>query len=325
VHRKLHARNFEEVLREELDAFRELEVPIGEVTSPYTRSDDVDPAVLDVIRDLEIGEPSKPVQFGPLWYVFEVVDIRRDRLAELDYEQRGQSYRKRIFNEKAMIAGSEFTASVMEPENVITRRQGFEILSEVLWDWYSHETPARNLLHYIEEQAWNEPFTRRLVANFDVMLVTFEGGSWTIRTFLEHFTPGRYIIRPDGRQEFRSRLADVVALVVRDHVFLQMADRESLDDDAEFKRTLSLWKEKWMFQQFRTHIAAKTEAPSPRYIEGYADSLATHRYDVAVNESMLDAPELRAAEKNRNMTVHLFKNNSNKQPFPIVDPNWVIR
>jgi len=325
VYKDVIARNFDEVLEEEMASFRDLDVPIGEVTSPYTRSDEVDPAVLEVIQDLEIGMPSEPMQFGPLWYVFEVVDIRRDRLSEADYQQRGQTHRTRIFNQKAMEAGSKFTASIMEPRNVVTKRDGFEVLVDALWSWYSHETPARNLLHYIEEQGWDQPFTRLLVSNYDLPLVIFEGRTWTLRVFLEHFTPGRYIIRPDDRQEFRARLADVVALVVRDYVFLRIADDESLDEDAEFQRTVSLWKDKWMFQQFRSHIETHSESPVAAFVERYADSLATNEHRVTVDEARLEALYRSEPEKNLHMTVHLFKNNSNKQPFPIVDPNWVGR
>ncbi len=322
VHREVLARGFDDVLEEELTSFRDLEVPIGDVTSDYVRADDVDPYVLEVIQDLAIGSPSEPVAYGPLWYVFEVMDVRREPLAPSDYEQRASTVRTRIYNQKAMEAGARFVSSTMEPRNVVTKRQGFEVLAEALWDWYRHETPTRNLLHYIEEQGWDEPFTRRLRAAYDDLLVTFDDERWTIRTFLERFTPGRYLIRPDDRDAFRARLADIVALVVRDRVFLEMADRESLHEDEDFRRTLALWKDHRMFQQLRKHLIAEKRAGSGRWVERYADSLAAKSYRVSVNEGILDTLTTTVNDKNRHMTVHLFKNNSNKQPFPIVDPSW---
>lgn len=359
---KVLERGFDDILEEVQESFSDLDVEIGEVTSTYVKADEVDPGLLEVIQDLEIGSPSAPVSFGSMWYVFEVMDVKRERLSEYEYAERAPSVRTKIYNQKAVDAGAKFVASTMEPRNVATKRAGFDVLVDALWEWYSHETPARNLLHYIDEQAWDEPFTRKLVENYEVPLVSFDGKTWTIHTFLEHFTPGRYIIRPEEMNAFRARIADVIALVVRDYVFLEMADREDLGEDETYRRTLALWKGRWMFQQFRQYILEDADVESEdirsfyerensarggrlvafneldqddrdrirkrmaqEYVERAADSLTSSRYDVEVNEAMLDTLQLGVNDRNRFMTVHLLKSNSNKQPLPIVDPNWVIR
>ena len=113
----------------------------------------------------------------------------------MDYEQRAPTYRKVIYNRKAMEGGQAFVTETMEPLNVVTKRQGFEVLNEALWEWYRAETPVRNLLHYIEEQGRDTPYTRKLIAHYAADLVHFGDEHWTIRAFLEHFTPGRYTLR----------------------------------------------------------------------------------------------------------------------------------
>lgn len=324
VYRDVLEHGFDEVLERELKEFRDLEVPIGDVTSDYIKADEIDPAVLEAIRDLEIGTPSSPVAFDQVWYVFEVMDVRREFLAESDYEERAASVWKQLYNQKAMEEGARFVASVMEPKDVVTKREGFEILADALWDWYSTQTPSRNLLYYIDEAGWERPYTRRLVANRHVPLVTFDGGNWTIGTFLEHFTPGRYVLRAEDRDAFRVRLADIIALVVRDRTFLDMAERESLGDGEEFRRTVELWKDKWMYREYAKRLAGETGVPREDVV-AELETLISTRYPVAVDEELLDTLDVGVSDKNRHVTVHLFKNNSNKQPLPIVDPTWASR
>ena len=63
----------------------------------------------------------------------------------------------------------------MEPMNVVTRREGFNLLSDVLWAWYAQETPVRNLLHYLESKQADPMIARRLMDGFSVPLVAFDG------------------------------------------------------------------------------------------------------------------------------------------------------
>jgi hypothetical protein len=260
-----------------------------------------------------------------------------------------------IYNQKAMEQGAAFVAAAMEPLEVRTKREGFEVLNAALWDWYTDATPVRNLLSYIEGEGLRTPYTNRLAGHYGTDLVHFGGERWTIRTFLEHFTPGRYVLRPDDPAVFKARLADIVALVVRDAVFLRRAEREALADDPAYQSTLAQWTDKWLFLELRRRVADTTaysaadlraahaardsgdlpfdrlDAPQLQQLRlhlaqerflAYSDSLYAH-YDVRINEAVLDTLDLRFSEKNPFMTVQLFKNNSNKQPFPVVDPNWL--
>lgn len=355
LHDQVRARGYDAVLEEQAASFIELGAVPDEMTSPLLTADEIDPVVLDLIQDLQINTPSEPLFYNGMWYVFEVADIRRRRLADVDYEAQAPTYRKVLYNKKAMEQGAAFVAATMEPLGVTTKREGFEVLNAALWDWYTDATPVRNLLSYLEEEGLNAPYTRRLAAHYGTELVHFGAERWTIRTFLEHFTPGRYVLRPDDPAAFKARLADVVALVVRDAVLLRRAEREDLADDPAYRRTLAQWMDKWLFLELRRRVADTTAYADPdlraahaargsdvppfdslgaaqrrqlrlhlaqqRFL-AYSDSLYA-RYDVRINEAVLDTLDLRFSEKNPFMTVQLFKNNSNKQPFPVVDPNWL--
>lgn len=360
VREKIREKGFARVWREDREAFAEIDIAEGELTSPLLGADEIDPTVLEVLKDLAIHTPSEPVQYNGHWYVFEVIDIQRTPLSEADYAQRASTHRKRIYNRKAMAAGQAYVVETMEPLKVTTRRLGFEVLSEALWEWYRARTPQRNLLHYINDQNWDAPYVRQLVEHYDTELVRFGNEQWTIRTFLEHFTPGRYVlrVRDRGYTAFRARLADVVALVVRDAVLLRVAAEERLDRQSKFQRSLELWRDQWMFQEYRRWLVATADTSTSavkayydrkdstmegsfyayeqldsqardkvrnrmmqEWMERYADSIAA-RYDVSINEAALDTLTLSTSSANPYLTVHLLKSNSNKMPLPIVDPGW---
>lgn len=320
------ATSFETVMQEQLDAIPELRLVEGELTSPFVGADELEPEIMAIIKDLPMGTPSQPQFYRGAWYLFEVMDIRRKRLAPEDYEQKAPSYHKIIYNRKAMEQGAEFVEKTMAPLNVRTKRAGLDVLNEALFAWYSDAMPERNLLHYIEVQKLETPYTQQLVEYYDVPLVSYAGTDWSIRDFLSHFTPGRYIIRPDDPLAFKARLSDIVGLVVRDAVLLETARDEKLSEDAAYQRTLALWKNKWLFQEYRNRMlgagARSNENTAGRNtLYTHAESLMAE-YDVDINWSMLDTLHTSVSRANPTMTVHLFKNNANKMPRPIADPNW---
>ncbi|MGI9173973.1 MAG: hypothetical protein ACR2GR_01460 [Rhodothermales bacterium] len=311
---EIDARGYDAVLEEEQAALLEQGASLEELTSPMVDAEEIDPVILAAIQDVPVNMPSNPVAYGGLWYVFEVTDVERRPLAEADYEAKAPTYRKILYNQKAMEEGTAFVARTMEPLNVVTKRRGFEVLTDALWSWYREETPQRNLLHYIEGQGWEKPYAEQLQAHYDEVLVTFGEETWTIRTFLEHFTPGRYVLRADDERQFKARLADVVGLVVRDAVFLRRAHEEGLDQDPVYQRTLAQWKAKWLFEELK-------KRPFVQYrLATYADSLVDAT-NVVINEAVLDTLTLSTPEDAR-LTVQLLKSNSNKRPFPTVDPGW---
>lgn len=358
VREKMREKGFARVWREDREAFAEINIAEGELTSPLLGADEIDPAVLAILKDLDIHTPSEPVQYNGHWYVFEVIDIQRTPLSEADYMQRASTHRKRIYNRKALAAGQAYVGETMEPLKVTTKRPGFEVLGRALWEWYRAQTPQRNLLHYINDRNWDTSYIRQLVEHYDTELVRFGNEQWTIHTFLKQFTPGRYVLRARDPAAFTARLADVVALVVRDAVLLRVAEEERLDRQSQFQRSLELWRDQWMFQEYRRQLLATADTSNSAVkayydrkdstMEGsfypyeqldsqgrdkirdrmmqewmghYADSIAA-RYDVSINESALDTLTLSTSRANPSLTVHLLKSNSNKMPFPIVDPGW---
>ena len=338
-------------------SFSEAALPTGSTESPPLTADELEPQVLAVLQGLPINEVSDPVWYQGYWYLFEVTQITRQPVAPADYQSKASSAEKVLYNRRALEGATSFVASLMEPRNLATKREGFAVLSAALWSWYSEETPSRNLLETIIKGALDTGYTRQLAANLDAPLVSFDNDLWTIRDFLEHFTPGRYQLRAREQPAFIGRLADIVALVVRDALLLDMAEQDQLGDHAGTKRNLELWERQWIFQHYRqwwqgaepitdlqvksyyqekdsqmqgrlvpfdsltNSERAKIRAQLRRErLSRRADSLAQD-LDIYVDEAMLDSLALSPVDANA--TVHLFKSNSSKMPFPIADPNWL--
>ncbi len=320
--RDVNERGWGAVFEDRREAFEEIRMSEPEMTSPLLGADEIEPEILAIIQDLEVLRPSEPVNWNGQWVLFQVVDIRRSGLSEDDYQKKAATYRKVIYNRKAMEGGTQFVGDTMSPLDVRTQREGFDVLNQALWDWYRDEQPLRNLLFLIESGSVDKPYSRLLVSSFDLPLVAFGNEQWDIREFLAHFTPGRYAVRTRDPLDFRARLSDIVALVVRDKLFLDRARQERLHRDEAYQRGLALWKEKWMFQEYKNRLVQDRPAVAARSrLVELTDSLKA-LYDVEVYYGVLDTLTLSVSEMNPTMTVHLFKSHSNRQAFPIVDPNW---
>jgi hypothetical protein len=320
VQAHLAARGYDAVLDEQQASLTELGFVPADFTSPYVKAEDVDPLVLEAIRDLPLHTPSAPVAYDGQWLVFEVMDIRRERLADVNYAAKAPTIRKQVYNRKALEQATAFVAGTMAPLQVTTRREGFEVLCAALWPWYRAQPPTRNLLPEVEARASGPPHLDLLRQHLHTPLVQFGTTRWAIRDFLAHFTPGRYPLRPDDEAAFKAQLADVVALVVRDYIFLEQARHEHLGEDAHHQRLLRRWEDKWLFQTFRQQLAPEA-VRAQQYARIWADSVRA-RYRVEINHDVLDTLTLHTSDANPLMTVLLYKSNSNKMPFPIADPLW---
>ena len=349
LYRLASVNGYESVIQQERERFYELGAIPDELTSPLLDVNEIDPRLLDVIQDQPIGSPTEPFFYEGYWYVAEVTDIRRRPLAPEDYEAQAETYRKVVYNRKALEMGTAFVAATMEPLDVKTKRTGFERLNSAFWDWYRHGSPS---------VATKPTVAAALASSLEDPLVAFGREAWDIEEFLTNFNPARYSLRADDPTSFKTRLADIVALVVRDAVFLEIAENEDLDDDPKVVRTLAQWTSSWQYLEMRRHLLessgvesvgvrqfyeAKAAGRADTFIpfdsldveqrEGlrwrieqtrvdrYVDSVRSD-YDVEVFDETLASLDLSASEKNPLQTVHLFKSNSNKQPFPIPDARW---
>lgn len=333
-----------------------------DITSPYMSYAEVDPQLLDIVKELELRQPSEPVFYQNQWYVFMVANIKRARLAPEDYAAKSTSARKILYNRKAMEGATKYISGLMEPLEISTKRAVFEQLNDAMYAWYQQEPPTGDV--WIQVQNKNqEEFHYSLTINSikDEILVEFSDDQYSVEQFLRRFNSSRYQFRADGYRSFTSRFADIIALVVRDSRLFDIAKKEQMGKNPEVTRDIRQWKQKWVFQEMREQVFDTLAFSDDKvrdyfeanrnefeYIADYvqwtdlgasvrdqirkkylSDTLAQKaaglkdKYQVTINNAVLDTINVNRSDDHPFMQVQLFKQNSNRLAFPTVDPNWV--
>ena len=94
-----------------------------------------------------------------------------------------------------------------------------------------------------------------------------------------------------------------------------------------FKRDIELWEQKWLYQHLRstTYNApnAKETGPFEQRKNTLWESIDSLKlvYPVDINTQRLDEISSRIDLTNTTQ-IQLFKQNSNRMAFPMLDPNW---
>lgn len=352
--------SFDEVLANFIDEFYSDQINLDKFTSEEVEVYDVDPEIFESIKDLELNQPSDPVYKYGNWYIFAVSNITRTPISPHDYTNKKHSARKIIYNRKAVELAETFVSSMMEPKDVVTKRAVFNLVNEALMSYYERELPNTYMWNVIEENWQNDKELEKLYRLKDKILVEFDGESWSVEEFFSHFNAGRYALRTDGIKAFKARFSNLIAITVRDKYLLELAETDRINNNPHVERDVKKWEQKWVFQEMRKRVLDDIQFTRHQvkqfynenrhhYSEAYeniefeelpaqierrfhrdflnrklirfADSLKTD-FPVEVNYAMLDTLELTHSQANPNMTFALFKQNSNRLAFPIVDPQW---
>jgi hypothetical protein len=293
--------------------------------SPYLDYTSTDPVLLNQILEFPVGTVQGPIEYNGQWILLEVVDIKRSPIAPEDFDSKSESIRKVLYNKKAMEQAEQFVTGLMEPKQLSTRREPFNVLNKAFFEWYGDAIPTYDLLSQVKNGAKEYHEEIRQILS-DVLITTVDD-RWTVAQFLEEFTPARYPLRDDNFAEFTNQFADVIALVYRDHVLLALAEKNKLADKSEVKRDIELWEQKWLYQHLRstTYNApnAKETVPFEQRKNTLWESIDSLKlvYPVDINTQRLD--EVSSSIDITNTTqIQLFKQNSNRMAFPMVDPIW---
>ena len=297
----------------------------ADYVSSYLDYTSIDPELLNQIQEFPVGTVQGPIEYNGQWILIEVVDIKRSPIAPEDFDSKSESIRKVLYNRKAMERAEQFVTGVMEPKQLSTRREPFNVLNKAFFEWYGDEIPSYDLLNGVKNGTMAYHKEIRQILSYE--LIKTVDDSWTVQQFLEEFTPARYPLRDDNFTEFTNQFADVIALVYRDHILLNLAQKNNLANKSEVERDIKLWEQKWLYQHLRNTIYKTSNDLESVTIEQRKNTLwesidslkLVHK--VTINDQRLD--EISASLDLTNTTqIQLFKQNSNRMAFPMLDPNW---
>ncbi|MBN2355106.1 peptidyl-prolyl cis-trans isomerase [candidate division KSB1 bacterium] len=330
--------------------------------TPYLTWLDVTPELLEAIRDLEVGAISDPIPLDGGFYLFQVVDIRREGVTEYDYTNLAGRYRKILQARKQQEVVDRYIAELMTPKNIVTRGNVFMPLSKNLFEWYRNKKKGDELVNAVADAGDDRPYLQEIHDLLHKTLVTFEGGAWTVGDFLAKFKPALLTVsETDDVYSFRAKFNSQIALTLRDHFLLQIGYGKKLHKRPEVKTDIKRWQDKWVYRALSKQLIsdiAVTEHEARDYFDRnlhrfkidrddkpvyeknkelahvYAlqqkrlallqtESLTLQdRFGVRIFQAVLDTIPTIEFEKSRWASLQVFKRSTNRMAYPVVDPTW---
>jgi len=358
----MHQRGYSDVVDEILRSNPEVDLKPQDFETQYLTWLEVPDELLDGIKDLPLGEISDPIEMNGAFFIFQMVDIRREGVLESEYASKAESYRQILFYRKVVEEAQQYVAEFMTPKNVVTNGDAFIDVADALAEWKQMDENNRPYFaDAIKTAEESHPALFALKNNLHKTMVTFKDGEWTINDFLARFNPGSVKADPQDKKQFRNQLNQQVAVEIRDYFMVQEAERRKLLKSAAVKKQLNAWRDKWVYEETRSHYAKNitvTEEQALNYFEKFRDKYKIRKddvpdfssfrskairdaffqkeqnmlnqkidslkayYPVVVNQAVLDTITTIDSKKSRWMSLQVFKRSSNRMAVPVADPGW---
>lgn len=328
---------------------------------------DFPPEILEKVVDLEMGVPSEPFPYRGGYAVAQVVDIHREGITEeqLKYGQKRRQIEARLHNIEADRIVRTLMDSIITPMEVRVKGRVVEDLSQPLYDWIRHGLPEqRSLFIELDRVTDKSPeYVKDISGLLDKTLVTFTEGQKTVHEYLEYMDYYREALtQSEDFADFQTRLVTEIGRMIKNDIFVQIAEQDGFTDSTGIKQDLRVWKRKWTYDVYRHNVVKEisvTEEELRRFFQtrwrelGIADidtarfhkyKDAVHnavlhekhlarleqdldrlrsRYPVWVNEDALQRLELIADNSDDRASYFLRKNFNFKPALPTVDMKWV--
>ncbi len=328
----------------------------------YLTSFDVSAALLAAIKEIPLGEISDPVELNGVYFIFQIVDIRRESIMEDEYQTKAERYRNILFYRRVKDEARRFVSDFMTPKNVVTKGDAFRKLADALYEWQTTgEKSAREFKEVIQSTKDEDSAIFSLKQNLSTTLVTFKGGQWTISDFVTRFDANSIVVNSKSKHEFRAQLNQDIALQVRNYFFISEALDRKLDHDPSVQDQLQRWRDKWVYEEARSYYIHNLEIDEDQARKYFLQSKDKYKirwddepnfdkfalqikrdafiqraqliltnivdslravFPVVINVAILDTVEVLDSKKSRWLSVQVYKLSSNRMARPVVDPAW---
>ncbi len=303
---------------------------------------DVSPELLDAVKNLQIGEISNPIELNEVYFLIQMIDIRREAISAYDYQNTYERFKKILFNRKLKRATARYISEFMTPKNVVVKGEAFQTLADALAEWQRQNDSTRTFSETIAKAGGTEPALQKLKRHLGKALLTFDGGRWSLQDFISRIDPVRLKTKSAAKPRFRKHLKHEIALTVRNYLMAKEASSRGLRKSPAVQSQLRAWRDKWVYEEMRhfyltgnSVVPPSTERVNPVEPEAHLEQaqlllerkieLLKKMNNVRINETVLDTISVIDFKKSRWASVFLFKNSSGRLAFPIVDPAWGSR
>ncbi|MCH7771658.1 MAG: peptidyl-prolyl cis-trans isomerase [Bacteroidetes bacterium] len=361
IYNSIQVSGYTKVIQEILAKNPEENRDLKDLETGYLTWLDIPPGLLEKIKDLEIGEISKPIEIQGVYLLVQITDITRSGISDHDYKNTYNRFKQILFYREQNVKAASFVANFMDPKNVITKGNEFRMLANALSEWKQQSSNSDSFFESVEKAGKTEPALFDLKNNLENTFITFNDEHWTLKEFLDTFDAHSIKAKPFNKQLFRKQLKHQIAITIRNYFFVKEALDLGLDRSEVVVEQLDAWRNKWVYEEARRfytrdikidnteakeyfddhvsrYVTQKGKQPeygevvnqvkrdtyieqAKKLLEAKIEQLKKNTL-VKINRAVLDTITVSDSDKSRATNVFLFKSSSGKLAFPTVDPAW---
>jgi len=323
--------------------------------------------MFDRIKDLELHKPSEPFPYGDGYAIFQVIDLELNGITteELKHGIKRKKIYERLHNIEADRISHALMDSILTPMDVRIKGELIEQLSPSLYQWIQDGLPENGpLIKAINAaQDTSKDYLKNIKSLLKESLVNYEDGNKTVEDYLHHMNYYRKSLKQSTSiEDFKDRLITEIGTMVKNDVFIGVAEKEGFADSTNIVDDLRMWEQKWTYDVYRGRVTKDIDVTQEemqdyfvhRWRElGIANLDTTRfykyendvynavihekhtaalekvveklkkRYPLWINESVLDTLTLDESQKSQQMSFFLHKGFTGEFHTPTADPKWI--
>lgn len=282
---------------------------------------DIEPDLLDIIKDLPDGQISEPVLINNVYYLFQVNGIKRNAVMPEDYLNKAPSVKKVIYNTKLKAETFKFVSSYMTPKNVVTKGNLFIMLADALAEWKGDSIAGMySFRDAVKNSTEKYPAMQKLKLNGRRVLTEFEGGELYLNNILDLLNVSNVKEDPRNQYPFRKQLNQQLAQTIRDYLLGREGFRRGYEKETWVKKEMKEWMDKWVFEETRHFFTDKiniTDAEVNKYFYDHPEKFRTSKDEKPVLDKSSRAKATREASIAKDRNLLMTKIDSLKKHYKI--------
>lgn len=322
-------RGYAEVVEEILMNNPEYKIDPKYFETDYMNYAQISPELLVAIRDLPYGEISDPVELNDKYYIFQVLDIRRNSITENEYKSEAPSIEQVIFYKKFENELVKYGTRLLDPKAIKTKGKSFNLLADAILEWKNIFKDDRiSFIEMMTNNNQNYPATVALNNNLSEPFFEYDEGIVTINEFVQIFNTSKFLREFESKKQFLNYLHSKVAQSIRDYFLIKEAKSKEVYKLPQLQKELETWKNKRIYEEYRQKLIKdsfdnknKTIMNLDTFIKTKIENLK-NLYKIEIYDAILDTITVIDFKKSKWASMQIFRYGTNKPVFPVADPRW---
>ncbi len=225
----------------------------------WLRLADFDENLSNAIKKLPVGQVSKPVSSKWGYHIIEVLNRREEKIiVEEDYIKLKPQLYKRIKNRKTRKLSNEFITNYVGELNPQLDKDSFRYLLFVIVPSTELEKKEYSYKILLTDGLITAAY-EELDEHVDKVLISYQGGTVTIRQFLDAMQD----IPMGHRPEFKSvrQLSNQIGIWQRDNLLLEKAIALNLDENEQVIKEINEFKAEHSYYYYHNQIRDNSRIP----------------------------------------------------------------